>query len=300
MTPLSVQSATATISGIVLDEQGALVSTVIVTITKVDTGLTRQVSTNNEGYFVISALLPGRYTVAARHEGFSVARFVDVVLNVNDQRSLRIELKVGQVSESITVEGTQSVKTESAAVSTLIDRQFVENLPLNGRSFSTLIELTPGVVLTKADYGDQGQFSVNGQRSNANYFLVDGVGANFGIGGGVLLNQTGAGTVPSLSAMGGTNNLVSIDALQEFSIQTSTYAPEFGRTPGAQVSVVTRSGTNDFHGSLFEYFRNEALDANDWFANSRNLKKPPMRQSDFGGVVGGPIIEESNFLLFLI
>jgi Outer membrane receptor proteins, mostly Fe transport len=298
MTPLSLHSATASLSGMLLDEQGALVSSVLVTITKVDTGLTRQALTNNEGYFVISALLPGRYMVTARHEGFSVARIDDVVLNVNDQRSLRIELKVGQVSESITVVGTQSVKTESAAVSTLIDRQFVENLPLNGRSFSTLIELTPGVVLTKANYGDQGQFSVNGQRSNANYFLVDGVGANFGIGGGVLLNQTGAGTVPAFSAMGGTNNLVSIDALQEFSIQTSTYAPEFGRTPGAQVSVVTRSGTNNFQGSLFEYFRNETLDANDWFANSRGLKKPPLRQSDFGGVVGGPILKNRTFFFF--
>ena len=294
----SLPSDTASLSGTVVDEQGALVAEAIITITKVDTGLTRQVLANKEGYFVISSLLPGPYAITARHEGFSITRIDGVVLNVNDQRPLRIELKVGPVSESITIDGSQLVKTESAAVSTLIDRQFVENLPLNGRSFSTLIELTPGAVVTKADYGNQGQFSVNGQRSNANYFLVDGVGANFGIGGGVLLNQTGAGTVPAFSAMGGTNNLVSIDALQEFSVQTSTYAPEFGRTPGAQVSVVTRSGTNEFHGSIFEYFRNEAMDANDWFANSRGLKKPPLRQSDFGGVVGGPILRNRTFFFF--
>lgn len=292
------QSATATLSGTTLDEQGAVVSEVSVTITSVGTGLRRQATTNNDGYFAISLLPPNRYTVTARHQGFSTVEIKDVVLNVNDQRSLRIELRVGQVSESITVEGASLVKSESAAVSTLVDRQFVENLPLNGRSFNTLIELTPGVVLTKADYANQGQFSVNGQRSDANYYIVDGVGANIGIGGGVLLNQTGGGTVPAFSALGGTNNLVSIDALQEFSIQTSTYAPEFGRTPGAQVSIVTRSGTNDFHGSVFEYFRNEALDATNWFANSRGLRKPPLRQNDFGGVLGGPVIRNHAFFFF--
>lgn len=292
------QSATATLSGIVLDEKGAVVSDVIVTIKSVDRGLRRQAIANNDGHFVVSQLPPDRYMVTARHQGFATVEIKDVVLNVNDQRSLRIELKIGQVSESVTVEGASLIKTESAAVSTLVDRQFVENLPLNGRSFNTLIELTPGVVLTKADYANQGQFSVNGQRSDANYYIVDGVGANIGIGGGILLNQTGGGTVPAFSALGGTNNLISIDALQEFSIQTSTYAPEFGRTPGAQVSIVTRAGTNEFHGSLFEYFRNEALDANNWFVNSRGLKKPPLRQSDFGGVLGGPIIKNRTFFFF--
>lgn len=96
--------------------------------------------------------------------------------------------------------------------------------------------------------------------------------------------------MPALSAAGGTNNLVSVDALQEFKIQTSTYAPEFGRTPGAQVQIVTRSGTNDFRGTLFEYFRNDVLDANDWFANSRGQERPALRQNDFGFVLGGPIL----------
>ena len=292
---IGLQSATATMSGTALDEKGARIEGVLVTIRNSATGFRRQTKTNSDGYFVIALLPPDRYTVTAQRQGFSSLEIEDLVINVNDQRVLRIELKVGQVSESITVDGSQLVKSESASVSTLIDRQFVEQLPLNGRSFSTLIELTPGVVLTKADYGNQGQFSVNGQRSNANYFMVDGVGANIGIGGGILLNQTGAGTVPAFSALGGTNNLVSIDGLQEFSIQTSTYAPEFGRTPGAQVSVVTRSGTNEFHGSLFNFFRNEALDATNWFANRLGLKKPPLRQNDFGGIVGGPIFKNRTF-----
>ena len=292
------QSATATLSGTVLDEHGAVVSGVGVTIASAGTGLRREATSNRDGYFSVSLLPPDRYAVTAQHQGFATLVIKNVVLNVNDQRSLRIELKTGQVSESISIEGAPLVKNESAAVSTLVDRQFVENLPLNGRSFNTLIELSPGVVLTKATYADQGQFSVNGQRANANYFIIDGVGANIGIGGGILLNQTGGGTVPAFSVLGGTNNLASVDALQEFSVQTSTYAPEFGRTPGAQVSVVTRSGTNEFRGSLFEYFRNEALDATNWFANSHGLRKPPLRQNDFGGVVGGPIRKHRAFFFF--
>src|SRR5260370_6675298 len=186
--------------------------------------------------------------------------------------------------------GAPLVKTETAEVSTLVDRQFGENLPLNGRSFQSLIALTPGVVTTKTQFIEQGQFSVNGQRPDANYFTVDGVSANIGISAASGFSQSESGSLPGLTATCGTNNLVSVDALQEFKIQTSTYAPEFGRTPGAQVQIVTRSGTNNFHLSLFEYFRNDALDANDWFANRAGLKRPPLRQNDFGGVFSGPIL----------
>ena len=181
-------------------------------------------------------------------------------------------------------------------MSTLIGNRFVENLPLNGRSFSSLIDLTPGVVLTQANFYDQGQFSVNGQRPDANYFLVDGVSANLGTAGsGTNLGQSGAGQLPATSAFGGTSNLVALDALEEFRIQTSTFAPEYGRTPGAQISVVTKSGTNTFHGTAFEYFRNDKLDANDWFANRNALARPELRQNDFGGVLGGPIRKDKLF-----
>jgi hypothetical protein len=296
---VAAQSSTATLSGIVNDENGGVIAGVNITLEYLDTGWRRQTTTNSEGYFAISSLPPGRYGMTARHDGFKEIDNSDLVLNVSEHRSLRLVLKVGQISESVNVEGTSLLQTQSGEVSTVVDRKFVENLPLNGRSFSTLIELTPGVVLTKAaDGSNQGQFSVNGQRANANYFIIDGVGANIGIAGGLLLNQTGSGTLPAFSVLGGTNNLVSIDALQEFSIQTSTYAPEFGRTPGGQVSVITRSGTNSFHGSIFEYFRNDALDATNWFANSRGLKKPPLRQNDFGGVVGGPIVKKRTFFFF--
>ncbi|HEY7912396.1 MAG TPA: TonB-dependent receptor, partial [Blastocatellia bacterium] len=116
--------------------------------------------------------------------------------------------------------------------------------------------------------------------------------------GGLSLGQSAGGTVPAFSALGTTSNLVSVDALEEFQILTSTYAPEFGRTPGAQVSLLTRSGTNEFHGTVFNYFRNDALDANNWFANSRGLNKPALRQNDFGGVLGGPIVKDQSFFFF--
>jgi hypothetical protein len=137
---------------------------------------------------------------------------------------------------------------------------------------------------------------VNGQHPDANYFLVDGVSANLGTAGsGINLGQGGAGQLPATSAFGGTSNLVSLDALEEFRIQTSTFAPEYGRTPGAQISVVTKSGTNVFHGTAFEYFRNDKLDANDWFANANRLARPELRQKDFGGVLGGPILKDKLF-----
>jgi len=175
-------------------------------------------------------------------------------------------------------------------VGTVVNRQFAENLPLNGRSFQTLIALTPGTVVTKANFSEQGQFSVNGQRANANYFTVDGVSASTGVSAGLNLAQSAGGALPALSAAGGTSSLVSVDALQEFRIQTSTFAPEFGRTPGAQISIITRSGTNQFHGTLFDYLRNDAFDANDWFANANRLSKPKERQNDFGGTFSGPLL----------
>ena len=289
------QSATAILSGTVSDEKGSVIAGADVTITRVDTGLRRQVITSNEGHFSVALLPPDRYTVTVQHKGFATAEVRDVVLNVNDQRSLRIELKVGQVSESLSVEGATLLKTQTAGVSTLVDRQFLENLPLNGRTFNALLELTPGSVLAVATENEPGQFNVNGQRQNANYFMIDGVSANVGISAIPTVSETSNGSVPALTAFGGTNGMVSQDAMLEFRIQTSTYAPEFGRCPGAQVSIVTRSGSNEFHGSGFEYLRNEALDANDWFANKSGLPRAKLRQNDFGGVFGGPIRRNRTF-----
>ena len=171
---------------------------------------------------------------------------------------------------------------------------------MNGRSFQSLIELTPGVVITPSGAFDSGQFSVNGQRASSNYWTIDGVSANIGEPGAqAQANQTESLERFRVSQFqGGTNSLVSVDALQEFRIQTSTYAPEFGRTPGGQISIVTRSGTNQFHGTLFDYLRNDILDANDWFADANKLAKPEERQNDFGGTFSGPILKSHTFFFF--
>ena len=220
-------------------------------------------------------------------------------MNVQDHLEQNFKLAVGSVSESVTVEGGATlVDTESATVSTVVDRHFAENLPMNGRSFQSLIELTPGVVITPSGAFDSGQFSVNGQRASSNYWTIDGVSANIGAGASAGQSNGVAGALPGFSVQGGTNSLVSVDALQEFRIQTSTYAPEFGRTPGGQISIVTRSGTNQFHGTLFDYLRNDILDANDWFADANKLAKPEERQNDFGGTFSGPILKGHTFFFF--
>ncbi|MDQ3818804.1 MAG: TonB-dependent receptor, partial [Acidobacteriota bacterium] len=292
------QTATATLSGTVMDEAGALIPSVNITLLNLSTALQRHATTNHEGSYTIPLLPPGRYNVTAQRAGFTTVEIRNVVLNTGDQLALRVKLKVGEIGESVTVIEDPSSLQQAAAVGTVVNRNFVENLPLNGRSFQSLFELTPGVVLTRATFNEQGQFSVNGQRANANYFMVDGVSANIGVSAGSAPGQAAAGTLPALTAFGSTNNLVSVDALEEFRILTSAYAPEFGRTPGAQVSIITRSGGNEFRGSVFDYFRNDALDASDWFANSRGLKRPAIRQNDFGGVLGGPILKDRTFFFF--
>ena len=188
------------------------------------------------------------------------------------------------------------VNTTDASVGLTVSGDLAENLPLNGRSFQQLITLAPGVSLTGGqNSGDRGEFSVNGQRPTSNYFTVDGVSANLGSFGGA---GTVVGSGESLNAAGGTNSLVSVDGLQEFRILTSSFAPEYGRTPGGQVILLTRSGTNTFHGTAFEYFRNNVLDANDWFANRAGSPRAALRFNDYGGTVGGPIVKNKTFFFF--
>jgi Carboxypeptidase regulatory-like domain/TonB dependent receptor-like, beta-barrel len=282
------QSATATLTGTVTDENGAVVAGATVTVTDPAKQLERQVTTSSDGYFILPQLPPSRYKIKVQRAGFATTELPDVALNVGDQSSIRIQLKVAQVGEIVTITDA-SLVSDAPAVATLVNRQFVENQPLNGRSFQTLVELSPGVVLTPSNLVTPGQFSVNGQRAGSNYFTVDGVSANFGSTASTTLYEAAGGGVPAYSSQGSTASLASVDAVQEFSIQTSTYAPEFGRQPGAQVQLVTRSGANDFHGSLFEYLRNDKFDANNFFANARGLARPPIRQNDFGGVLGGPV-----------
>jgi hypothetical protein len=293
------QSTNASLTGRITDPSKALIAGTKIAAISGGTNVRYETTTNGSGEYYLANLPPSPYRIEIEKPGFKKLIKPDVVLHVQDALEIDFEMTLGAASETITVEaGAPLVNTESGTVSTVVDRAFVENLPLNGRSFQTLMLLTPGVVVTATAFDDQGQFSVNGQRADANYFTVDGVSANFGVTGYLPLVQSAGGALPALSASGGTNSLVSVDALQEFRIQTSSFAPEFGRTPGGQISIVTRSGTNAFHGTLFEYFRNSALDARDWFVNFNGLAKPEERQNDFGGVLGGPVRKDKTFFFF--
>lgn len=284
------QSTAATLSGTVTDERDAVVAGATVTVSNTATGFQRIVTTNESGSFSVPLLPPSTYQVTVERTGFAPFEVPNLVLNVNDVRSLKINLKVGNVGATVQVEADANAVDESPATSTTVDRTFVQNLPLNGRSLQTLINLAPGVVTTGASSQNPGQFSVNGQRASSNYFTVDGVSANFGTNNFASYNSSLAGSAPATNLQGSFSNLASIDALQEFTIQTSTFAPEFGRSPGAQVSLVTRSGEKKFHGSLYEYFRNDAFDANDFFNNLNRFKKPALRYNNFGGTFSGPVV----------
>ena len=289
------QTEGARISGRVSDPTDAVIVGAECQITNLETNVSITTTTNEDGIYVISGLRPAQYQLTIRKEGFRAVVHPNLQLYVQDAVNENFTLVLGAVSETSTVQSTPLLQTDSAAVSTVVNQQFVHNMPLNGRSFQSLIALTPGVVFTSQNLGE-GQFSVNGQRSDANYFMVDGVSANFGttISG---LGETLAGGIPGFTAQGGTNGLVSIDAMQEFRVQTSSYAPEFGRTPGAQISVVTKSGSNQFHGTAFDYLRNDVFDARNYF-NRPPLPKPPLRQNDFGGTLGGPILKDKTFFFF--
>jgi hypothetical protein len=298
--PSAAQSPTGTISGIVTDPSGATIASAEVIVVNDATRVQVSGKTNGEGIYVVPNLVPGIYRVQVSKIGFKTIIKPDIVVNVQDALAINFALPLGATSEIVTIQGgAPVVNTESAAVSTVIDRQFVENLPLNGRSFNTLLQLTPGVVIVPVPTAGftPGQFSIAGQRSDANNFTVDGVSANFGVGTGRGLGASGVGTAQAFSALGGTSSLVSVEALQEFRVETSSVAPEFGRSPGGQVILNTRSGTNDLHGGIYEYFRNDVLDANNWFndAASPQIRKAPERHNDFGGFVGGPILKSKTF-----
>jgi Carboxypeptidase regulatory-like domain/TonB dependent receptor/TonB-dependent Receptor Plug Domain len=290
------QTEGARISGRITDESGAVIVGSECTITDIDTNISTSTTTNEDGIYVIPDLHPATYRLTIQKEGFRTVVQRSLQLYAQDAVNENFTLAIGLRSETINVDSDiAGLQTDSAAVSTVVNQQFVDNMPLNGRSFQSLIALAPGVVFTSTSEGP-GQFSVNGQRTDANYFIVDGVSANFGVQIGVLGEALG-GAIPAFTSQGGTNGFVSVDDMQEFRIQTSSYEAEFGRTPGAQISIVTKSGTNQFHGTAFDYLRNDFFDARNYF-DAPPLPKPPLRQNDFGGTFGGPILKNKTFFFF--
>jgi len=288
------------------DPSKLIIPGVSITAINTETGVRTTTTTNGSGQYVLPGLIPGAYRIEVDKQGFKSIIDSGLTLHVQDVIQINFHMAVGSMNESVTVNGNSAtINTTDGSVSTVIDRDFVENIPLNGRSFQSLLYLAPGVVPAQGSGPGSsfaiGQFNVNGQRASSNYWMVDGVSANVGTTPSYEPSQTASGGVGAVNVLGGTNGLVSVDAVQEFRIETSSYAPEFGRTVGGQIAIVTRSGTNGFHGTVFDYFRNDALDANYWFngyTNTTPLRKAAERQNDFGGTLGGRIFRDKTFFFF--
>ena len=281
---LFAQKYSGTITGTVTDPQGAVVSGAQVTAKNQATGDTRTATTNASGVFVFPEEPAGSYTVSVKAPNFKDFVVKDVGLNVSSTATVNAALVIGGAGEQVTVEAsTVQVDTSSGQVGNVVEGNEVRELPLNGRNFIELTQLAPGVspiagfnVVKKGLEGGV-DFSVNGNNVTGNLFLVDGVNNNdIGSNRTILIYP-------------------SIQAIDEFKILRNSYGPEYGQASGAVINIVTRSGTNQFHGGVFYDGRNDVLNANSFFNNHNSVKKAPLRRNDYGFDIGGPVIKDKLF-----
>ncbi|MBI1354220.1 MAG: hypothetical protein GC160_07730 [Acidobacteria bacterium] len=278
------QQGGGTISGTVLDPQGAAIPGAEIEVKNVDTNATFETSTNESGFYTAPGLPVGAYEISAQSDGFKRALRSGVTLLVNQNAQVDLTLEIGQVAEVVEVRADAAmVDTSGAALGTVIERKRVSDLPINGRSALALTMLNPGVVSnagpTNSGFGDRGiqlsSISINGSPNSMNQQMLDGN------------NNT-------LSYVGEVGIPPAVDAVEEFKVQSGPMSAEFGFTAGGTVNLVTRSGTNDIHGTAYEFLRNNAFDARNAFA----AKKLPLRYNQYGVSLGGPIIKNRTFAFF--
>jgi Carboxypeptidase regulatory-like domain len=283
----SAQAVTGTIIGRVTDSSGAVVPGVTVTLTNTGTKLTRVVTTDTDGEYSAPSLPTGKYSVSAEISGFKTVTMSNIDLGVDQRVRIDVTLEVGTVSEAVTIEARSPlVQTSSSELGTTVNEEQIKTLPLNGRNFVSLTRTIPGVVrgIPGANIDGAGSlawrasasFSANGLRPRDNSYILDGVDNN----------ETWLQTVVIFP---------SVDALEEFKLQTSTYSAEFGRSLGGVVNLQIKSGTNNVHGSAFEFLRNDRFDANNFFNNRAGRPKPDFKQHQFGGTLGGPVFKDRTF-----
>ncbi|HEV8131180.1 MAG TPA: carboxypeptidase regulatory-like domain-containing protein [Acidobacteriota bacterium] len=288
-TVLLAQRDMGTILGLVKDQTGAVIPGATVTITEDSTHVSVSVLTDDSGNYIRPLLKPGLYTVEVEMSGFKKAVQKGVKLNAGERVPVDVSLEVGQVSESIEVTGaTPALQSESAELGANLQMVQVTQLPLGGqRKFSFLARVAPAVLPPEPGARDAagGGFSANGVRSNGqNNFLLNGVDNNVNVID--FINQTAYVIGPSIEAIG------------EMKILTNGYNAEYGRGAGGVINVTLKSGTNGFHGSLFEFLQNDKLDANQWESNKAGKNRGPFKQNQFGGAIGGPIIKDRTFFFF--
>jgi len=279
------QQDTATLTGEVKDATGAVVSQAVVTITNIATNISVKTETNESGSYTVPSLRPGDYTVTVEKSGFNKTLRSGVTLQVNQFTRIDVTLQTGQVSEVVEVTGgAPLLETETSSRGSVIDRRKIVDLPLNGRDYNQLALLSPGVLPGTprlASVNFKGVLNVNGNRTFNNVFLLDGVD-NISYS-----NSFRGENVQTVQP--------SIEALQEFKIQTNAYSAEFGRSSGAVVNATIKSGSNALHGALFEFLRNDALDATNFFSNALGAPKPVRKRNQFGAAVGGPFVKNKTF-----
>ncbi|WP_169746998.1 TonB-dependent receptor [Edaphobacter aggregans] len=291
------QVSTATVVGTVQDSSSAAIPDAQLKLINNQTGTENDSKTGGDGRFVLTGILPGTYRLWIQRTGFATTQFSGITLNIGDTRNFLVRLKIGPVTESVTVDASGiTPNTNDASMTTVVDRRFVNTVPLNGQSFQDLISMTPGIVTLNPQAagqgsGEPGDFSVNGQNPGANSFYIDGISANLSLGPsrtGSVISSTGSSA--GSTALGTTQSLVSVDALQELRVLTATYSAEYGRTPGGQFTFLTRSGTERYHGSIYTTWRENKFDAPDWFA--KHIVGPSLYQSfiqnDSGGTFSSP------------
>ncbi len=281
VTPATAQTGPAAISGVVTDPTGAVVPQATVRVLNVKTGIERIVETNEAGLYLVEALPPGEYQVIVRVAGFKRSVRSGVVLEVDRTTVQDVSLEIGNVQEAVEVEATsaQFLKPASSELSEVITQKMTQELPLNGRNFQSLIALNAGVATGSPGtlHSSEGfAFNVNGLRESSNACLIEGVDNNY------FTNQT-------------PNTMLQVDAIAEFNILTNNFSAEYGRAAGGVINLVMRSGTNEFHGSIFEFLRNDILDATDFFTNKAGKEKNPFRFNQFGGTFAGPIVKKRTF-----
>src|SRR5215469_12714007 len=292
----SAQSYRGSIRGKVVDPQGGMIAGAKVTARNSGTGLVRDTLTDPDGAYVLAELPAGEYVVVATSAGLSpVAQ--NVVVNVGLDTTANFYLtKVEKKVEQITVtEATPLVDTTRDVLGEVVERKLVTDLPLNGRDFGKLVALVPGATVepsgVAAIQSGFGQFSINGSRDRSNNYTLDGTDNNDPFFNNSAFNQTGIGGAPA--------SLLPVDAIQEFNLQAS-FPPEYGRNSGSVVNILTKSGSDHFHGTAFEFLRNSAMDARNYFnrtvdANGQPVKKTAFRNNNFGASLGGPIVKDRTF-----
>jgi len=288
---LSAQTFRGTILGTVTDPSGAVVAGATVTVKNVGTGMERTTDTSADGSYALPELPIGTYTVTVTLAGFQTAVTTGVNVDVATERRVDAAMKTGQISTRVEVSADQlpMVETTTNTLGGVLTAQTVENMPVNGRDYTKLIYMNPGVAGSPDEISDSpgsfGEFSMNGARGRSNNYLLDGTDMNDGYRNDPAINQAGVFGTPS--------TILPIDAVAEVNV-LSNFAPEYGRNAGAVVNIVTKSGTNTIHGSAADYFRNDALDARNYF-NSSSQPKAPFHNNQYGASLGGPIVRDKTF-----